>query len=200
MLTSTFSNSLIQLLLGLVLIFGCIDEKIVRWRGEDLLEEKSGWYIKYGVRKSHLSLEKPGSSAGLTVPKVQNRRWLWRLLQSTQQQLKRLGEPSIRFRAKTTGSKPVFALGTSAPGLCPDSHDPLQARGLGIKSKQPPEECPSGDVNQRCGQRNKSTLCTPLRKMQLFLSCDGWFWSGLPGFLTSRNLATGKVHKSLQKQ
>lgn len=70
-------------------------------RGKDLLEERSVWYIKYGVRKSHLTLEKPGSPVGLTIDKVENKGWLWRLLQSTQQLLKSLGEPNIRFRAKT---------------------------------------------------------------------------------------------------
>lgn len=46
MLTSTFGNTLIPL--GLQLIFGCINEKIVRGRGEDVLEERSGLHINKG--------------------------------------------------------------------------------------------------------------------------------------------------------
>lgn len=36
----------------------------MRGRKEDVLEERSGLYIKYGVRKSHLTLEKSGSLVG----------------------------------------------------------------------------------------------------------------------------------------
>lgn len=62
LLTSTFGNTLIHL--GLSLIFGCINEKIVRGRGEKVLKERSGLLVKYGTRKSHLTLEKPGSLVG----------------------------------------------------------------------------------------------------------------------------------------
>lgn len=62
LLTSTFGNTLIHL--GLSLIFGCINKKIVRERRENVLEERSGLFVKYGMRKSHLTLEKPGSQVG----------------------------------------------------------------------------------------------------------------------------------------
>lgn len=78
-LTSTCGKTLIHL--GLLLIFGYINEKIVRGRGEDVLEEGSGLYVKYGARKSHLALEKPGSLIGITIPRVKD---IWRLLSSTE--------------------------------------------------------------------------------------------------------------------
>lgn len=90
MLASTFGNALIPS--GLLLSFGFINEKIVRGRGEDVLEERSGLYIKYGVRKSHLTLEKPGSLVGITVSRVKE---IWRLLSSTKLLLKMLGEPEL---------------------------------------------------------------------------------------------------------
>lgn len=88
---------------------------------------------------------------------------------------------------RTTGSKTVFALGTSALTLCPDSGDLLQTKALDIKSKQPPEKCPLRDVSLW------STLCTSLGNTQLFLSCHCWFWSGLLGLFIGRKWASGSI-------
>lgn len=94
---------------------------------------------------------------------------------------------STWFSMRTTGSKTVFALGTSALTLCPDSGDLLQTKALDIKSKQPPEKCPLRDVSLW------STLCTSLGNTQLFLSCHCWFWSGLLGLFIGRKWASGSI-------
>lgn len=195
MLTSTFGNALMQLLLGLLLIFGCIDDKLVRWMGEDLLEERSGLYIKYGVRKSYFGEVRPilDHLWVSPFPKWKARDGLGDYFRAHSSCWKGLVNLALGSGQRQLGHWVKTSVCTG--NICSRFVSRLwwPSASLGIKSKKPPEECPSGDVNQRYGQRNKSTLCTSLRNMHLFLSCHGWFWSGLPGSLTSRNLATGSI-------